>query len=243
MIEKYFDQHISRQFNEELENLRRDVMSMGGMAEEMIAEAMLALLEGDTQKAEAVIAADDQVNLMEKQIDEAAMEILARRQPTASDLRLVMAIVKTVNDLERVGDEAEKIARLAIELAKLDRPRNNYFELETMAGNVRSMLRDALDGFARMVPEVAVTLFRADEKVDDEYEAILRQYYSYLAEEPRSTTRIINAIWIARSLERIGDHAKNIGEHIFYLVKGKDVRHIPADQKEQVILDESDTED
>ncbi|MEE4637199.1 MAG: PhoU domain-containing protein, partial [Wenzhouxiangella sp.] len=124
MIEKFFDQHISRQFNQELENLRRDVMSMGGLAEEMVADAVAALLEGDTERAEAVIAADDQVNLMEKQIDEAAMEILARRQPTASDLRLVMAIVKTVNDLERVGDEAEKIARLAIVLAESERPRN-----------------------------------------------------------------------------------------------------------------------
>ena len=236
MIEKFFDQHISRQFNQELENLRRDVMSMGGIAEEMIADAITALLEGDTAKAQAVIDADDQVNQIEKDIDEAAMEILARRQPTASDLRLVMAIVKTVNDLERVGDEAEKIARIAIELAELDRPRNNYYELETMAGHVRTMLRDALDGFARMVPEIAVTLFRADEKVDDEYEAILRQYYTYLAEEPRSTTRVINAIWIARSLERIGDHAKNIGEYIFYLVEGKDVRHIPTEEKEQVIL-------
>ena len=239
MIEKFFDQHISRQFNQELENLRRDVMSMGGMAEEMVANAMIALLEGDVEQAETVIAADDQVNNMEKQIDEAAMEILARRQPTASDLRLVMAIVKTVNDLERVGDEAEKIARLAILLADADRPRNNYHELENMAGLVRNMLRDALDGFARMVPEVAVTLFRIDEKVDDEYEAILRQYYTYIAEEPRSTSRVINAIWIARSLERVGDHAKNIGEHVYYLVEGKDLRHLPTDEKERTILDKS----
>ena len=239
MIEKFFDQHISRQFNQELENLRRDVMSMGGMAEEMVANALVALLEGDVEQAEAVIAADDRVNDMEKQIDEAAMEILARRQPTASDLRLVMAIVKTVNDLERVGDEAEKIARLAILLADVDRPRNNYHELENMAGLVRNMLRDALDGFARMVPEVAVTLFRVDEKVDDEYEAILRQYYTYIAEEPRSTSRVINAIWIARSLERVGDHAKNIGEHVYYLVEGKDLRHIPTDEKERTILGKS----
>lgn len=241
-MEKYFGQHISRQFNQELEILRRGVMKMGGLAEEMITEAIAALLEGDTARAQAVIEADDRVNLMEKEIDEQATEILARRQPTASDLRLVMAIIKTVNDLERVGDEAEKIARIAIELADLDRPRNNYYELETMAGHVRSMLRDALDGFARMVPEVALTLYRADEKVDDEYEAILRQYYTYLAEQPRQTTRIINAIWIARALERIGDHAKNIGEHIFYLVEGKDVRHIPAEEKEKALLEDRKSE-
>ncbi len=235
-MEKHFDQHISRQFNQELENLRRDVMKMGGMVEEMIIDAIGALLSGDTERAQRVVKADDQVNQLEKEIDELALEILARRQPTASDLRLVMAIVKTVNDLERVGDEAEKVARIAIEIADLDRPRNNYYELETMADHVRSMLRDALDGFARMVPEIVVTLYRADEKVDDEYEAILRQYYTYLAEDPRSTTRIISAIWIARALERIGDHAKNIGEYVFYLVEGQDLRHIPPDQKEQVVL-------
>ena len=235
-MEKYFDQHISRQFNQELENLRRDVMKMGGMAEEMVIDAIRALLDGDVELARSVIEADHQVNQMEKEIDEQAMEILARRQPTASDLRLVMAIVKTLNDLERIGDEAEKIAKISIEMADMDRPRNNYYELEVMAEHVRSMLRDALDGFARMVPEIAVTLYRADEKVDDEYEAILRQYYTYLAEEPRQTTRIINAIWIARALERIGDHAKNIGEYVFYLVKGRDVRHIPPDQKEQAML-------
>ncbi|MFW5816717.1 MAG: phosphate signaling complex protein PhoU [Wenzhouxiangella sp.] len=237
-MEKYFDQHISRRFNEELEALRSHVMKMAGTTEEMLADAIAALVEGDTEKAEAVIAADDQVNLMEKRIDEEAMQILARRQPTASDLRLVMAIVKTVNDLERIGDEAEKIARLAIVLSESERPRNNYYELETMAGHVRTMLRDALDGFVRMVPEVAVSLFRADKKVDDEYEAILRQYYTYLAEEPRKTSRILNAIWIARSLERIGDHAKNIGEYIYYLVEGRDVRHIPTEEKEQALLDD-----
>ena len=238
MIEKFFDQHISRQFNQELENLRRDVMRMGGMAEEMVSDAVAAVLEGDTEKAEAVIAADDQVNLMEKEIDEAAMEILARRQPTASDLRLVMAIVKIVNDLERVGDEAEKIARLAIRLADSERPRNNYYELETMAGHVRKMLRDALDGFVRMVSDIALDLFRADQKVDDEYEAILRQYYTYLAEDPRSSSRVLNSIWIARSLERIGDHSTNIGEHIYYLVEGTDVRHIPDDEKEQHLAED-----
>jgi phosphate transport system protein len=152
-----------------------------------------------------------------------------------------MAIVKTVNDLERVGDEAEKIARLAIVLAESERPRNNYYELEVMAGHVRTMLRDVLDGFVRMVPEIAVSLFRADKKVDDEYEAILRQYYTYLAEEPRNTSRILNAIWIARSLERIGDHAKNIGEYIYYLVEGQDVRHIPTAEKEQRLLDEGES--
>jgi len=208
---------------------------MGGLAEEMVGDAVRAVVEGDSELAEKVIVADDRVNEMEKEIDERCNMVLARRQPTASDLRLVIAIIKAVNDLERVGDEAEKIARMAIRLAEADRPRNAYRELENMAGTVRTMLHDALDGFVRMVPEVAVTLVRQDEKVDDEYEAILRQYYTYIAEEPRITRRVIDAIWIARSLERIGDHAKNIGEYIVYLVEGKDLRHASPEELEREI--------
>ena len=235
MDKLHLDKHISRQFNQELEELRQSVMTMGGLAEEMVGDAIRALVDGDSELAEKVIVADDRVNDMEKEIDERCNMILARRQPTASDLRLVLAIIKTVNDLERVGDEAEKIAKMAIRLAEADRPRNAYRELENMAGTVRTMLHDALDGFVRMVPEVAVRLVREDEKVDDEYEAILRQYYTYIIEEPRITRRVIDAIWIARSLERIGDHAKNIGEYIVYLVEGKDLRHASPEELEREI--------
>ncbi len=235
MDKLHLDRHISRQFNEELEELRQNVMSMGGMAEEMIGDAIRALVDGDSELAEQVIDVDDRINDMEKQIDERCNMILARRQPTASDLRLVLAIIKTVNDLERVGDEAEKIARMAIRLSAADRPRQGYRELENMAGTVRNMLRDALDGFVRMVPEVAVMLTREDEKVDAEYEAILRQYYTYIVEEPRNTRRVIDSIWVARSLERIGDHAKNIGEYIVYLVEGKDLRHASPEELEREI--------
>jgi phosphate transport system protein len=237
-MEKHFDQHISRQFNQELDMLRQDVMAMGGVAEEMVRDAIAALVEGDTAKAQLVIDLDDQVNEMEKEIDAQATMILARRQPTASDLRLVIAIIKTVNDLERVGDEAEKIARLAVSLADVDRPRGNYVELESMANTVRGMLHDALDGFARMVPEVAVTLVREDEKVDIEYENLLRQYYTHLVEEPRNTRRVLDCIWIARALERIGDHAKNIGEYIIYLVEGVDVRHASIEELEQSVTED-----
>ena len=239
MDKLHLDKHISRQFNQELEDLRQSVMTMGGLAEEMVGDAIRAVVEGDSELAEKVIVADDRVNEMEKEIDERCNMVLARRQPTASDLRLVIAIIKTVNDLERVGDEAEKIAKMAIRLAEADRPRNAYRELDNMAGTVRGMLHDALDGFVRMVPEVAVTLVRQDEKVDDEYEAILRQYYTYIAEEPRITRRVIDAIWIARSLERIGDHAKNIGEYIVYLVEGKDLRHASPEELEREIGESS----
>jgi phosphate transport system protein len=237
-MEKQFDQHISRQFNQELDMLRQDVMAMGGLAEEMAREAIKALVDGDTVKAQQVIDMDDQVNEMEKEIDAQSTMILARRQPTASDLRLVLAIIKTVNDLERVGDEAEKIARIAVRLADSDRPRGNYVELENMGNTVRGMLHDALDGFARMLPEVAIALVREDEKVDAEYEGLLRQYYTHLVEEPRNTRRVLDCIWIARSLERIGDHAKNIGEYIIYLVEGKDVRHAPVEEMERSVGEE-----
>ncbi len=239
-MEKHFDQHISRQFNQELDMLRQDVMAMGGVAEEMVRDAIAALVDGDTAKAQQVIDMDDQVNEMEKEIDAQATMILARRQPTASDLRLVLAIIKTVNDLERIGDEAEKIARLAVSLADADRPRGNYVELESMANTVRGMLHDALDGFARMVPEVAVTLVREDEKVDIEYENLLRQYYTHLVEEPRKTRRVLDCIWIARALERIGDHAKNIGEYIIYLVEGVDVRHASIEELEKSVMEDRD---
>jgi phosphate transport system protein len=239
-MEEPFSSHISRQFNAELEALRKDVMAMGGMVERMIAEAIGALVDSDVPRAQAVIAADDQVNQLEKAIDERAIELLARRQPTASDLRLVMAIIKTVNDLERVGDEAEKIAKMAIVLADHEPPRTHYYELESMAKHVRQMLREALDGFARMVPEVAVTLFKADQKVDDDYEAMLRQYYTYIAENPRSTPMVLNAIWIARALERIGDHAKNIGEYVFFLVEGRDMRHTSQKEKAAALRQSSD---
>jgi len=232
-MEEHFHQHISRQFNQELEELRKDVMTMGGLAEQMIADAVMALIEGESARAEQVIENDHQVNQMEKQIDQQCIQILARRQPTASDLRLVMAIIKTVNDIERVGDEAEQIAKMAIRLVSRDRPRGNYRELETMGTHVRAMIRDALNGFARLEPEVAIALKRQDQKVDSEYEAILRQYYSYLVEEPRNTSRILDSIWVARSLERIGDHAKNIGEYIVYMVEGKDIRRASVEEIEQ----------
>jgi len=241
MDKLHLDRHISRQFNEELEALRQQVMKMGGLAEEMINDAVRALVEGDSNLAQKVVDADDRVNDLEKAIDERCIMILARRQPTASDLRLVVAIIKTINDIERIGDEAEKVARMAVRLAEADRPRNNYRELEVMGTTVRDMLHDALDGFARLAPEVAVDLVREDNKVDADYEAILRQYHTYLVEEPRNTRRIIDAIWVARSIERIGDHAKNIGEYIVYLVEGKDLRHASLAEMERE-LERGDSE-
>lgn len=233
MDKLHLDQHISQQFNKELEELRKQVMMMGGRVEAMVDNALKAVIDGDSELAHKVIDDDDEVNDIEKEIDEQCNLILARRQPAASDLRLIISILKTITDLERVGDEAEHIARMAISLADRERPSNNYSELENMGTRVQAMLREALNGFARHTPEVAVELLRQDEKIDQEYESILRQYYTYMLEDARCIRRILDAIWIARSLERIGDHAKNIGEYVFYLVRGKDLRHASPEEMER----------
>jgi len=233
-----FDQHISHQFNQELENLRQKLMAMGGMVEEMLKNAIQALVDGDTELAEKVIDADDQVNRIEKRLDEECNLIIARRQPTASDLRLVFAIIKTISDLERIGDEASKIARWAIALANLTRPRNDYRELELLGLTVVDMLRKSLDGFARMAPEVAIEILHADQKVDQDYEAIFRQYYSYMMEDARNIRRILDALLVAKALERIGDHCKNVGEYIVYLVEGRDLRHEPKKEFERQFSDD-----
>ncbi|MDT8409846.1 MAG: phosphate signaling complex protein PhoU [Wenzhouxiangellaceae bacterium] len=230
-----FDQHISNQFNQELENLRQKLMAMGGMVEEMLKKSIQALVTADTSLAEQVIEADEQVNLIEKKLDQECNLIIAKRQPTASDLRLVFAIIKTISDLERIGDEAEKIARWAISLANYHRPRNDYRELEVMGHTVLEMLRKALDGFTRMAPEVALEILHQDQKVDQDYEAIFRQYYSYMMEDARDIRRILDALLVAKSLERIGDHCKNVGEYIVYLVEGRDLRHSPKVEFERQI--------
>lgn len=230
-----FDQHISRQFNKELEGLRQRLMAMGGMVEDMLKKAIQALATADTALAEEVIEADDAVNAIEKKLDEQCNLVIARRQPTASDLRLIFAIIKAISDLERIGDEAEKIARWAIALANYHRPRNDYRELEAMGHTVLEMLRKSLDGFTRMAPEVAVDILRQDRKVDQDYEAIFRQYYSYMMEDARDIRRILDALLVAKSLERIGDHCKNVGEYIVYLVEGRDLRHSPKGEFERQV--------
>jgi len=229
------DQHISGQFNRELDEVRHRVLSMGGMVERQVENAVKALIENDPTLAKSVVEGDRQVNDMEKAIDEECNLILARRQPAASDLRLVISIIKTITDLERIGDEAERIARLAIRLADSDRAGRNYREIEHLGRHVQMMVRDGLDGFARMAPEVAVKLAREDETVDSEYDAIMRQNITYMMEDPRNVRRTLDMSFVARSLERIGDHAKNIGEYVVYLVEGKDLRHAPVEEMEDVL--------
>ncbi len=218
-------QHISRRFNEDLEGVRSKVLAMGGLVEQQLEQAVLALTEGDSELGLKVAHDDYKVNRMEVNIDEACSRILATRAPAAGDLRLIVAIIKTIADLERIGDEAEKIGVLAANLAAVERPANNYRELRNLSTHVSNMLNGALDAFARLDVEGALEVFKSDEIVDEEYEAIYRQGITFMMEDPRLISRVMDCTWVARALERIGDHAKNICEYVIYMVHGKDVRY------------------
>ncbi|MFA7387796.1 MAG: phosphate signaling complex protein PhoU [Thiohalobacteraceae bacterium] len=232
MDKKGIGQHISQQFNAELEDIRNRVLTMGGLVEQQIADAMTATLEGDQHMADLVINNDLKVNAMEVALDEECNRVLARRQPTASDLRLVVAVIKTITDLERIGDEAERIARMGQHSAGSDEARVHPVQIQHLGDQVRQMVHDALDAFARMDTELAVQVWRQDLKVDAEYEAIMRQLITFMMEDPRSIPRVLDIMWSARSLERIGDRARNICEYVIYLVKGKDVRHTSLEHME-----------
>ena len=228
-------QHISQQFEKELQDIRSLVLAMGGLIEQQVANAQKALLTADIELARSVIALDEEVNELEVKIDEECIQIIALRQPTASDLRLVAGILKTITDLERIGDESVSIARMAMNLSEKDRPKKNYRELQSMGNHVLGMLRDALDAFERVDAEQAMKVAHEDRDIDSEYESIIRQLITYMMEDPRTVTRVIDMMWSARSLERIGDHASNICEHVIYLVEGKDVRHLSLEKMEEVV--------
>ena len=225
-------QHISRRFNEDLERVRAQVLNMGGFVEQQLAKAVTALVEGDSSLGEAVAHDDFHVNNMEVAIDEECSRILATRAPAASDLRLIVAIIKAITDLERMGDECEKIGYIASRLALEERPVDKYREVKHLGRVVQTMVHDALDAFARMDPEAALNVARKDRLVDEEYEAIQRQSITFMMEDPRTIRRAIDVMWVVRALERIGDHAKNICEYVIYMVHGKDVRHLRIEDVE-----------
>lgn len=223
-------QHISRQFDEELENIRESVLGMGGLVEQQLINAIRSLVESEVELAEDVIANEYEVNSLEVSIDEDCTKILARRQPAASDLRLIMAVAKTITDLERIGDEAEKIAKMGIELSERQGARSYYIGINSMGNHVRKMVNGALDAFARMDSAAAVKVAGEEPESDEMYVAILRQLVTYMMEDPRNITGAIDAVLTARAMERIGDHARNICEYVIYFVEGKDVRHISIEE-------------
>ena len=228
--------HISQRFNDDLAEVRSEVLKMGGIVEQQIENALLALRDTNTALGEAVVRRDVEVNALEVKVDEECSRIIALRQPTALDLRMVMMVIKTITDLERMGDEAEKIGRLTMHLGEVEGPAYRHSNsVQHIGAMVRSMLRDTLNAFARMDVGEALVTAQRDQEVDREYEALMRQSITYMMEDPRSITSVLDTMWAARALERIGDHAKNICEYVVYLVEGKDVRHISVEQIEQEI--------
>jgi phosphate transport system protein len=227
--------HISQQYNIELETIRTHLSEMGGMAQRQVNDAIQALIDADVERAEQVVRADIKVNTMEMTIDEECVRILARRQPAASDLRLVIAVTKAITDLERVGDEASKIARQAIAMNKDGLAPRGYIEVRHIGNNVSRMLQDALDAFARLDLDLALTVVQTDKQVDMEYSTAMRELVTFMIEDPRSITRVLNIMWSLRALERIGDHARNLAQYVIYLVNGEDVRHSNLEQIQENI--------
>lgn len=217
--------HISQRFNKDLEELRNSVLKMGGLVETQLSLAINAVVTGDSELGLKVASDDYKVNMLEVQIDEECSRVLATRAPAAGDLRLIVAIIKTITDLERIGDEAEKIGFLASKLAEMDRPADSYRELKNLGNHVLQMLRDAMNAFARLDVQASIAVVREDDQVDEEYDMITRQGITFMMEDPRAIKRVMNVTWAARALERIGDHSKNICEYVIYMVEGRDVRH------------------
>lgn len=217
--------HISQQYNDELEEVKNHLLTMGGLVEQQLENASRALLEGDIKLADEVYKEGSRVNALEKLIDEESAQCLARRQPAAGDLRLIVAVIKAVSDIERVGDQAERLARFAAQLVEHPRPKNNYHEVYQLAKHVQQMFHDALDAFARVDEQLALSVIKEDDNVDYEYEAIMRQHITYMMEDPRSINSSLDVLWTIRALERVGDHACSICEYLIYLVKGQDIRH------------------
>jgi phosphate transport system protein len=224
--------HISEQFNIELEDIRNKVLIMGGLVEQQIELAVEAYTSGNMELAEQVIKQDDEVDDLEMTIDLECTQILALRQPTAFDLRLLMAVIKIIHEIERVGDKAQRIAEMAIKLVGVE-SKFPHHELEHMAELVTGMLHDALDAFARMTLEDVPSITERDDNVDREYDNILRQLITRMMEDPRNITRTLDVLWTVRALERIGDHACYICEHLVYMIKGEDVRHLSQEELEK----------
>jgi phosphate transport system protein len=235
-------EHTNKQFNADLESVRSQFLQMGGLVEAMIRDAVHAVPTGDLDLVEKVRDHEKQVNRLEVEIDERISLILARHQPTAIDLRMLLAVSKMLTDMERCGDEAEKIANTVRRMYEADHRFIPAIEVRHMAESVGRMLHDVLDAFARVEPVLAAQVVRNDKEVDREWKSALRNLITYMMEDPRTISRGIDMIFIARAIERIGDHAKNMAERVIYLVRGADVRHTGAKNAERLARGEETVE-
>lgn len=230
--------HTSSRFDEELERVRTRTLEMGGLVERQLSQAIVGLVKGSAQLITLVAEEEREVNQLECAIDEDCIRILATQNPAASDLRLIIGILKAATDLERIGDEGKKIVKLGVRVSTLEQPPHRFIELRHLARSVASMLHDALDAFARSDANAAVAVARRDRMIDEEYEAIQRQSITFMMEDPRAIRRALDVMWAVRALERIGDHAKNLCEHVIYIVHGKDVRHMRLEEVEEQLRED-----
>ncbi|HEV8078465.1 MAG TPA: phosphate signaling complex protein PhoU [Marinobacter sp.] len=236
--DQVYGDHISQRFNNELLELKTRFLEMGGLVEAQIGNAVQALTTSDGTLAEEVRAGDLTVDQMEIDIDEESILIVARRQPTARDLRLVIAVIKMVADLERVGDEAKKIAKLTLKLEEEGQGQaswGGWAEVRHIGNHVQSMLHDSLDAFARLDADQALTVMKEDKRVDEEYQAASRALLTHMMEDTRNISRCMSIMLVLRALERVGDHACNIAENVIFMVKGADVRHTSLEETERVV--------
>lgn len=218
--------HSFSKFDSELESLRSKVLEMGGIVEEQIKNAITALVDADSKLARIVINTDLKVNSLEKLIDENCLLVLVKRSPAAGDLRFVSTVQKTISDLERIGDESTKIARAALRIYEGDRMgKPSLIDIKSMTKLVSGMLHESLDSFARLDPKVSLEVRKEDEEVDEIYQSCMRTQLTFMLEDPRVISTSLEVIYIAKALERIGDHSRNIAEYVVYIVKGADVRH------------------
>jgi len=222
------NRHISEEYDTELANARNLLMEMGGLVEQQVRKACQAFVTHDAEQAAAVSSADGQINALELELDELCINIIARRQPAATDLRTLISIMNASTDLERIGDEADRIGKMTRAISHLEYPPDQYSDLREMAGQASSILSRSLDAFARLDAQSALAVIESDEEIDTAYRNIVRERGASMREQPDDLERALNILWSARALERIGDHSKNIGEYVVYLVKGRDVRHTDA---------------
>jgi len=229
-------EHTSKQFDAELEAIRARVLQMGGMVESQIRLAIESLITGDVELMNRVIEDDHRVNALEVEIDESCNHVLVRRQPAAGDLRMITTVIKTITDLERIGDEAEKIARMAKLLSQKENLRHpRYTQIKQASDIALDMLRKSLDAFARLDLSITAEVVRQDEQVDEEFRSIMRYLITFMMEDPRTISTSLEILFVAKAIERIGDHAKNMSEYVVYMVKGRDVRHVSVEELEREV--------